>query len=149
VTTATPRERVLRALDALLPYLHGYVNHTLDASRYQGERADADIGPLAHAIKNEWRTVFAAQLDSRVRNYVHELLDIRNRLAHSKSFDDDESKRACDTIRLVAKAIGAPSPISTDSKRLARGSKRLRPPGIQTRFPRPRTARAGDQVSGT
>lgn len=108
MTTATPRERVLRALDALLPYLHRYVNQTLDASRCHGERVDADIGPLAHAMKNEWRTVFAARLDSQVRNYVHELLDIRNRLAHSRSFDDDEARRACDTIRLVAKAVGAP-----------------------------------------
>lgn len=108
MTTATPRERVLRALDALLPYLHKFVNQTLDASACRGKRVAADIGPLAHAIREEWRAVFSARLDGPTRNYVHELLDIRNRLAHSRPFDDDEARRACDTIRLVAKAVGAP-----------------------------------------
>lgn len=108
MTTRTPRERVLSALDALLPYLHGFVNQALDASALRGKRVVADIGPLAHAIKGEWRSVFAAQLDGPVRNYIHELLDIRNRLSHSIPFDDESARRACDTIRLVAKSIGAP-----------------------------------------
>lgn len=105
---ATPRERVLRALDALPPYLHRFVTQTLDASAYQGRRVAADIGPLAHVIKDEWRGAFASRLDGQVRNYVHELLEVRNRLAHSRPFDDEEARRACDTIRLVAKAVGAP-----------------------------------------
>jgi hypothetical protein len=105
---ATPRERVLRALDALLPYLHGFVNQAFDASAYRGKRVDADIGPLAHAMRKEWHGVFADRLDKSVLNYVHELLDIRNRLSHSEPFDQDEARRAQDTIRLVAKAIGVP-----------------------------------------
>ncbi len=104
----TPRERVLRALDALLPYFHGFVNQAFDASAYRGKRVAPDIGPLVHAIKDEWRGAFAARLDGPVRNYLHELLDIRNRLSHSMAFNDDEARRACDTIRLVAQAIGAP-----------------------------------------
>jgi hypothetical protein len=108
MTAPTPRERVLRALDALLPYLHGFVNQAFDASAYRGKRVDADIGPLAHAMRKEWHGVFANRLDKPVLNYVHELLDIRNRLAHSEAFDEDEARRARDTIRLVAKAIGAP-----------------------------------------
>lgn len=108
MTSATPRERVLRALDALLPYLHGFVNQTLDASAHRGKRVAPDIGPLAHAIREEWRAILWTRLDGPTRNYVHELLDIRNRLAHSRAFDDDDARRACDTIRLVAKAIGAP-----------------------------------------
>lgn len=108
MTRRTPRERVLRALDALLPYLHGFVNQALDASALRGKRVAADIGPLAHAIKDEWRGIFAARLNGSTRNYVHELLDIRNRLSHSKPFDDESARRACDTVRLVAKAIGAP-----------------------------------------
>lgn len=108
MTVRTPRERVLHALDALLPYLHGFVNQSFDASAYRGKRVASDIGPLVHAIKDEWHGVFAARLDGPVRNYVHELLDIRNRFAHSEPFDEDEARRACDTIRLVAKGIGAP-----------------------------------------
>lgn len=108
MTRPTPRERVLRALDALLPYLHGFVNQALDASALRGKRVAADIGPLAHAINDEWHDVFAGRLNRSVRNYVHELLDIRNRLSHSVPFSEDEAGRACDTIRLVAQAIGAP-----------------------------------------
>jgi hypothetical protein len=108
VTTASPRQRVLLALDALVPYLHGFVNQAFDAASYRGKRVSADIGPLAHAIKDEWRGVFAARLDGPARNYVHELLDIRNRLSHSEPFDAEQARRACDTIRLVAQAIGAP-----------------------------------------
>ena len=105
---STPRERVLRALDVLLPYLHGFVNQAFEASSCRGRRVASDIGPLVHAVKDEWRGVFAARLDSPVRNFLHELLEIRNGLSHGTAFDDEEARRACDTIRLVAKAIGAP-----------------------------------------
>lgn len=108
MTARTSRERVLRALDALLPYLHGFVNQAFDVSPYRGRRVPADIGPLVRAIKDEWHGVFAARLDARARNYVHELQDIRNRLSHSEPFDTEEARRACDTIRLVAKTIGVP-----------------------------------------
>lgn len=108
MTTLTPRERVLRSLDSLLPYLHGFVNQALEAAGYEGRSVPADIAPLAHAIKDEWRGVFGGRLDTSIRNYVHELLDIRNKLAHSKPFTDDEARRACDTIRLVSQAVSAP-----------------------------------------
>ena len=108
MTNRTPRESVLRALDELLPFLHGFVNHAFDESAYRGKRVTSDIGPLVHAMKDEWRGVFAARLDGSVRNYLHELLDIRNRLSHSKTFSENDARRACDTIQLVAQAIGAP-----------------------------------------
>lgn len=141
MTGARPRERVLRALDALLPFLHGFVNQALEESAYRGKRVAADIGPLAHAIREEWRGVFAPRLERPVRNYVHELLDIRNRLAHSQPFDDAEARRACDTIRLVAKAVGAPL---TEYDRRAgvvdAPARSIAPATSAPEMPRPRTA---------
>ena len=143
---ATPRERVLRALDVLLPYLHGFVNQAFEASSYRGRRVASDIGPLVHAVKDEWRSVFAARLDAPVRNYVHELLEIRNGLSHGRAFDDEEARRACDTIRLVAKAIGAPLAEYDRRVALEAGAP---PPMIESRPSAARSARGDVHTPAT
>lgn len=139
MTARTPRERVLRALDALLPYLHGFVNQALDASACRKVVAP-DVGPLVHAINDEWHDVFAGRLNRSARNYVHELLDIRNRLSHAVPFDEHEARRACDTTRLVAQAIGAPL---TEYDRLASHQADTRPAAddAPARAPRARARR--------
>ena len=103
------RAAVRRALDQLKPYLASYVTQSLDAARIVRRPERSDIQALIGAMIEHWDAVFARHLSPTVRHYLFELRDIRNRWAHEEPFDEDEARRAVDTARLVAKAIGAPS----------------------------------------
>ena len=103
------RATVRRALDALKPYLAIYVAQALaDAPRgHAPERQDMQA--LLGAMLEHWDGVFARRLPTTVRHYVFELKDVRNRWAHEEPFTDEEVRRAVDTARILAKAIGAPT----------------------------------------
>jgi hypothetical protein len=100
-------DRVRWALEELVPYLHSYVNGVLQRSRSDGGPVDADITALMGAILDNWN-VFRPELRSS-RSYLHEVRDVRNALMHFRPFSDGQARRAIDTIRLVAEAIGAPT----------------------------------------
>lgn len=100
-------DRVRWALEELLPYLHTYVNQTLQGEAPGRPPLDRDITVLVGAVLDEW-SVFRTGLN-RARPYLHELRDVRNALMHFQPFNDDQARRAIDTIRLIAVAIGAPT----------------------------------------
>jgi Swt1-like HEPN len=108
------RAAVQRALDGLRPYLAAFVEQTL-ASEQIGTNAissrrvygRSDIYALLKTIKENWDTVFRSRLPSHVRSYVYELLDIRNRWAHQEAFSPEDAERALDTVRQIARSIGA------------------------------------------
>lgn len=100
-------DRVRWALEELLPYLHTYVNQTLQQAAPNRQPVDQDITVLVGAVLDEWG-VFRMGL-GRARPYLHELREVRNALMHFQPFSDDQARRAIDTIRLIADAIGAPT----------------------------------------
>lgn len=116
----TPQRIAVRnALNELKPYLSAYVEQVRGPGTFavsgtkslaQRQRPvsprDADITALVGVILDEWRERFSEKLASKVRTYLVEVRDIRNRWAHEEPFDDDDRDRAIDTIRQVAKAIG-------------------------------------------
>src|SRR5689334_19472972 len=107
------RARVESAMNALRPYLSAYVaRHLTGVSRARRSDRD-DISGCVAAIMDNWDVAFASELSRTVKNYIHELRDIRNRWAHQEEFDDEETERAVDTIRLIARAIEAPASITT------------------------------------
>jgi hypothetical protein len=114
------RTTVRRALDELKPYLMTYVTQTLKEARTARQPGRTDVQALLSTMLEHWEAVFARQLSPTVRHYVFELKDIRNRWAHEEAFSQDEARRAADTARLVAKAIGAPNTLVESLGRLGR-----------------------------
>lgn len=100
-------DRVRWALEELLPYFHTYVNQTLQRAAPGRHPLDPDITVLVGAMLDEWG-VFRTALH-RARPYLHELREVRNALMHFQPFSDGQARRAIDTIRLIADAIGAPT----------------------------------------
>ena len=57
---------------------------------------------------DRWDDAFHADLGYRVKNLLYEIRDIRNDWAHnSRSFDDDDTDRALDSIERLLDAIDA------------------------------------------
>lgn len=130
----TNKERVGRVLDAvrdgLAPYIvrefkmyhkKNYItqiDNSLTSGKHPGLPRDAwnDDAALAAAldahaclslITKNW-PVFQDKLGHAGRNYVGELLGLRNEWAHAKqTFSNDEAHRAADTAALLMKMIGA------------------------------------------
>jgi hypothetical protein len=103
------RSIVRRALDELKPHLATYVGQALATTRGVRRPERNDISALLGAMLDNWEAAFARDLSPTVRHYAHELRDVRNRWAHEELFTPDDARRAADTARLVAKAIGAPN----------------------------------------
>jgi hypothetical protein len=109
---------VRRALDILKPHLSGYVRDTLANYALPGPSRE-DTHGLTSSILQNWNTAFAPRLPHTIRNYVFELRDVRNRLAHEEPFSTDAVRRAIDTARLIAGAIDAPRSLIDQLERLA------------------------------
>lgn len=117
MTETENRATVRRALDLIKPYLAAYIAQVLGSG---ASSRGLDVSALLGTMIERWDRDFASRLPRSARAYVHELRDVRNRWAHEEPFDDDETRRAVDTARLLAKAIGAPAEqlaLSTDGSR--------------------------------
>ena len=69
---------------------------------------DADPSTLIRLMLDRWDDAFYADLGYRVKNLLYEIRDIRNDWAHnSRSFDDDDTDRALDSIERLLDAIDA------------------------------------------
>ncbi len=66
-----------------------------------------DQSGLLHAMNRHWGDAFGAVLGRAERAIVNELLDVRNRLSHNKTFNYDDAERALDSMRRLTEAIGA------------------------------------------
>src|SRR5215207_4229711 len=123
----TNHVRVGRALALLTQGLAPFVARECKA-RYgdqwvgrvaRSERANPhDAQFLLAVLADEWREVFAKTLGRTERNYVSELIEIRNRWAHQGNFSTDDSYRALDTIqRMLASVAAADQAVEADRMR--------------------------------
>ena len=70
-----------------------------------GERVDAmDISICLNLIDAHWNNVFRLSMPNTARSWAKEIKDVRNRWAHfgEKLFSDEETRRAVDTMALLA-----------------------------------------------
>lgn len=107
------RAEIRRGLDELKPHLEAYVNRILGAERvrhlmsaHPAHHNAADVQKLLSIMIQNWDGAFGSRLPGVVRSYLHELRDVRNRWAHEDSFSPAEVRRAIETMRLVARAVG-------------------------------------------
>src|SRR3954447_21856707 len=66
-----------------------------------------DIQFLLRTMTSTWREVFERTLGRMERNYVSELIDVRNRWAHQELFTSDDAYRALDSAERLLQAVSA------------------------------------------
>jgi predicted AAA+ superfamily ATPase len=123
----TNHERVGRALALLTQGLAPFVARECKArygehwvgrvARHQyANPKDAQF--LLTVLTDQWREIFGKVLGRTERNYVGELVDIRNRWAHQVSFSTDDTYRALDTIhRMLTSVASADEALEADRMR--------------------------------
>ena len=74
----------------------------------QGELIHWDAQRLLSVMWSKWNDVFGRTLGHAERSLVSELREVRNRWAHQKSFNLDDTYRAFDSIQRFLVAIAAP-----------------------------------------
>lgn len=100
-----------------------------------GVIAHTDVSALLGNMLSRWDDAFHAALGYRGKNLVYEIRDIRNDWAHyTKSFDDDDTDRALDSIERLLVAIGAATE-ATQVKRMKEEHRRLRYQSPETSSP--------------
>ncbi len=120
----TTRQYVFEGMELLPQGLIPFVEQRLEAQvrghwrvevvqRVRGLRADGDgqvnwdQQGLLQVMMNFWREAFAMVLGHSERSYVSELLEVRNKLSHNKTFTYDDAERALDTMRRLLEAVSA------------------------------------------
>ena len=94
-----------------------------------------DASALLSNMLGRWDDAFHTDLGYRGKNLVYEIRDIRNDWAHyTKSFDDDDTDRALDSIERLLVAIGA-MPEADKVKRMKEEHRRMRYQSPQTSSP--------------
>ncbi|NLF02984.1 MAG: ATP-binding protein [Anaerolineales bacterium] len=66
-----------------------------------------DVHSLLNLMWRAWNDAFQDLLGHSGRNYVSELMEVRNKWAHQGAFTNDEAYRASDTAALLLRAINA------------------------------------------
>ena len=98
------KERIGKALDALMPELRKYIEQELrdvfadDWGKHvaQGE-GNLDVQRLCNTMLDNWDQVFEPVLDDQAKatkNLVHEIRKWRNKHAHQEPFSSDETINA-------------------------------------------------------
>ena len=114
------RNRIERALhlvhEGLWPYFERKMKQRYGSTRWK-DRAYRDIDPssdlsrdihaLLKAMNINWNDVFADELSKTDRSIVNELMDVRNKWAHSGDFTFDDTDRALDSARRLLDSISA------------------------------------------
>ncbi|MGW7293155.1 DUF499 domain-containing protein [Streptomyces xiamenensis] len=116
------RDRIGRMIellpDGLLPLVEremarrqgeSWFDDAVSAAREAGYASPSKQDPqfLFSTINKNWGSYFRHLLPPSARNYVGELSDIRNRWAHNKSFNADDTGRSLDTAERLLSAVGA------------------------------------------
>lgn len=122
-------ERVGTALDLLTAGLSGFAEEKLravykdnwvsavsgsfrdDRNRLSadGSRVQWDAHALLTVMWDQWNAVFRTSLGHTERSLVSELREFRNRWAHQKDFDFDDTYRILDSVRRLLAAAGSTS----------------------------------------
>jgi predicted AAA+ superfamily ATPase len=68
-----------------------------------------DSYALFKVMWDQWNTVFKNSLGQSERNYVSEMIGVRNDHAHEKTFGYEDTERCLDTMRRLLQAVGAPA----------------------------------------
>jgi len=116
------KERVGRALDALLPELRKYVEQELrdvyadkwDQHLTAGDGA-VDVPRLCNTIVAEWDSVFEVVLSKDTKGLVHDVRKARNKYAHEPLLTPDDTLSALIGIQKLLEVIQ--SPISEEVER--------------------------------
>jgi predicted AAA+ superfamily ATPase len=120
----TNQERVGKAMDLLRDGLKPYAERELKAKHGDGWKAEVksvlagrqlgqgkdalnDVAALLAVMDKTWGMVFGATLGRAERNLVLELIDVRNRWAHTDPFSSDDTDRALDSINRLLTAVSA------------------------------------------
>jgi hypothetical protein len=123
----TNHERIGRALALLTKGLAPFVARECRAkhgehwvgrvARHQyADPNDAQF--LLTVLTDQWREIFGKVLGRAERNYVSELIEMRNRWAHQGSFSTDDTYRAMDTIhRMLTSVASADEALEADRMR--------------------------------
>jgi len=80
---------------------------------------ELDAAGLLKVLLGNWRPVFE-HIDTLARTYAHEVLDVRNRVAHWSKDEDlstDDAKRALDTMGRLLKFVGT-RPVTDEDRGL-------------------------------
>ncbi len=126
-TVPSNHERVATALDLLTAGLAGYAEAKLRAvykdnwiSAVSGSFRDDrnrlssdglavhwDAHALLTVMWDQWNAVFRTSLGHSERSLVSEMREYRNRWAHQKDFDFDDTYRILDSVRRLLQAAGS------------------------------------------
>lgn len=68
-----------------------------------------DSYALFKVMWDQWNTVFKNSLGQSERNYISEMIGVRNDHAHEKTFGYEDTERCLDTMRRLLQAVGAPA----------------------------------------
>ena len=164
----TERRYVFEAAEALSEVLVPFVEKRLRAAydghwqaavanQIRGLKLDSEGNPvwdltmLLRAIDRFWMEAFSSRLGRAERSIAHELIDIRNRLAHNAPFTWDDTERALDSARRLMSAIGAGDSarrIGNMREAVLRSKYVKHPPGA-VHAPAPRSAPSARGAPGT
>ncbi len=112
----TERRYVFEAVETLSEALIPFVERRLRDAHDENWRAVAadriralnldprgnplrDLSTLLRAMDRFWPEAFSSRLGRAERSIAHELIDVRNRLAHNAPFTWDDTERALDSAR--------------------------------------------------
>ena len=122
----TNHERIGKALDVLKAGLPGFVERELKAAhgtkwwatvnqvagpstqiRGTENAPEWDAAALLKVLWDCWNEVFSKTLGRAERSIVSELIEVRNKWAHQKTFTTDDAYRAIDSMQRLVNAVGA------------------------------------------
>lgn len=108
------KERVGRALEALLPELRKYVEQELrdvygdEWDQHLAAGDNLDVQRLVNTLINKWDDVFDAVLTKDVKSLVHDVRVVRNKFAHDSAFPFDDTVSALIDVQKLLEAIQSP-----------------------------------------
>ena len=122
----TNHERIGKALDVLKAGLPGFVERELKAAhgtkwwatvnqvagpstqiRGTENAPEWDAAALLKVLWDCWNEVFSKTLGQAEQSIVSELIEVRNKWAHQKTFTTDDAYRAIDSMQRLVNAVGA------------------------------------------
>ncbi|MDL5055262.1 Swt1 family HEPN domain-containing protein [Oscillatoria laete-virens NRMC-F 0139] len=122
----TNQERIRKGLDTLKKGLGPFVEREMksikgdqwinEAKRSLGPALKLEVkegivewesAPLLKLMWECWNDVFGQTLGRAERSLVSQLMDVRNKWAHEKSFSSDEAYRALDSMHVLLNAVNA------------------------------------------
>jgi predicted AAA+ superfamily ATPase len=83
------------------------INTQLGDTRLSGGDGLLDVAAQLVVLDREWKDLFSSRLGRAHRAIVNELIPVRNDWAHQKTFSNDDTDRALDSVARLLRAVGA------------------------------------------